>query len=297
MKIGFLGLGRMGSVMAGNLTGAGHELVAWNRSSAAAEALAQTGIRVASSIEEAVDADAIVSMLADDVAVDSVAFGDEGFLAGPARLHVSMSTISLALVDRLDAAHRDHGSTLVSAPVFGRPEAARERKLGIVAAGPAAAIDACRPLFASLGDRIFVVGEKPSQANLVKLCGNFMVAAAIEALAEAIALAERGGIAAGPVVDVVASMLFPGPVHRTYGRMMQERRFFPAGFTAALGLKDVELVASVARDLQAPMPSLDPIHRRLLSLIAEEGGSIDWGAVLLQAERAADSSATMARST
>ncbi len=245
------------------------------------------GARIAPSVAAAAaGAQIVVSMLADDRAVDAVAFGDGGLLASGAPVHVSMSTISVALAERLEAAHRAQGSTLVSAPVFGRPEAARAAKLAIVAAGPSGAIEACRPIFTALADRLFVVGERPPAANLLKLCGNFMVASAIEALGEAMTLAQKGGLAPETLVDLLTEVL-PHPVYETYGRLMQTRRFSPPGFAAPLGLKDVDLIAAAAASLQTPMPLLGVVQGHLLSLLAQVGHDIDWSAILLPIERAA----------
>lgn len=286
MRIGFLGLGRMGAPIAAAAMAAGYELVLWNRSPGKAVSFAPRA-RIATTPAEAADTDIVISMLSGDNAVEAVAFGDAGIVAGRAPIHISMSTIGIALTDRLDEAHRAQGTTLVSAPVFGRPDVARAAALTIVAAGAPDAIDTCRPIFSALARKLFVVGERPSAANLVKLCGNFMVASAIEAFAESITLAGKGGLSAGTLVDIMTGVLFPGPVYETYGRLMVERSFTPAGFAAPLGLKDVQLVAAAAEQLKTPMPSLAAVHGHLLSLLAQEGNDLDWAAILLPIERAA----------
>lgn len=287
MKIGFLGLGRMGEAIAATLMAAGHELVLWNRSPGKADPLVAAGAAVALHVQEAADADIVISMLADDAALEAVTLGDGGILTGRAPVHISLSTVSVALADRLDAEHSARGKVLISAPVFGRPAVARAGALTIVAAGQPQAIDLCRPIFAAIGRKTLVVGERPSIANLLKLCGNFMVASTLETLGEAITLAQRGGVAAHDLIEIVTGTLFPGPVHETYGRIMIERAFSPPGFAAPLGLKDVELVAAAARVLQVPMPLLGVVRGHLLSLIAQEGSDIDWAAILLPIERAA----------
>lgn len=286
MKIGFLGLGKMGAAIAANLVAAGHEVVVWNRSRERAVDLVAAGARLASSIGDAANAEIVITMLADDAALEQLAFGETGIVAGGAPIHISMSTISIEFADRLDQAHRDRGTMLISAPVFGRPAAAQSARLAIVAAGPVDGIDICRPLFAALGDRLFVAGERPSTANLIKLCINFMSIAAIEAMAEATTLARKGGIANDVFLDIAKS-IFPSPVHQTYGSLLQERAFTPPGFAVTLGLKDVELMGAAATRLRSPLPLLAIIHDHLLSLLAQEGEDIDWSAILLPIERAA----------
>jgi len=290
VKIGFLGLGRMGAAMATNLCKAGYEVAVWNRSAGRADEVTAAGAKIAASVAEAAHADIVISMLADDRAVEDVLFGDAGLLAGGAPVHISMSTISVALADRLDGAHREHGGVLVSAPVFGRPEAAQAAGLAIVAAGRPEAVAASRPILAAMGDRVFVVGERPSAANLLKLCGNFLVVSAIEALAEALTLAQKGGLAPAAFIDVLTQVL-PHPVYELYGPLMQARRFSPPGFAVPLGLKDVELMAAAAKTLRTPMPLLGVVHDHLLSLLAQEGEDIDWSAILLPIERAAGATA------
>jgi 3-hydroxyisobutyrate dehydrogenase-like beta-hydroxyacid dehydrogenase len=283
VKIGFVGLGQMGSAIASNLIGAGHELVVWNRSADKAEALIARGARLATTPAEAASGEIVISMLADDRAVERVTFGEQGILSAAARpIHVSMSTISTDLADRLTAGQ---SGAYVSAPVFGRPAAAEAAKLFILAAGPSGALDACEPVFSAIGQRVFRIGERPSQANLVKLCGNFMIMAAIEAMAEAMTLAEKGNVSGAQLVEVLTGTLFSAPVYQTYGEILAEERFRPAGFAAPLGLKDMHLVASAAHALRTPMPVLSVLRDQLLSVIAQEGEEIDWSGVALAVRR------------
>ncbi len=286
MRIYFLGLGRMGAAMAANLVAAGHDVLIWNRSRERGDELLAKGAQFASSISDAVGAEVAISMLADDRAVEEVAFGPSGIVAAGTPVHISMSTISIDLANRLDQAHRDRGTALISAPVFGRPAAAQAARLAIVAGGSAHSIDICRPLFSVLGDRLFLAGERPASANLIKLCINFMSIAAIEALAEAMTLAKKGGVDSDAFIETVTG-IFPSPVHNAYGPLLRERSFSPPGFAAPLGLKDVELMAAAAKKLRSPLPLLGIVHDRLLSLIAQEGEEIDWSALLLPIERAA----------
>ena len=283
MKIGFVGLGQMGSAIAANLIGSGHEVTVWNRSPAKAQPLLAQGARLAGTPAEAAGGQIVMTMLADDGAVEQVTFGEDGILSAKAgAIHISLSTISIELADRLADVS---GGAYVSAPVFGRPAAAAAAKLFVVAAGPAAAMDICEPIFADFGQRLFRIGERPSQANLVKLCGNFMIMSAIEAMAEAMTLAQKGGIPGTQLVDILTGTLFDAPVYRTYGEILAADRFRPAGFAAPLGLKDMKLVASAADALRTPMPVLSVLRDQLLSVVAQEGEEVDWSGVALTVRR------------
>jgi len=284
MKVGFIGLGQMGSAMAANLIKGGHDVTVWNRSAGKAEPLVAAGAKRAASPAEAATGDVVMSMLADDRAVEAIVYGDGGILGAPA-LHVSHSTIGIALADLLAG---DAGpSGFVSAPVFGRPIAAEAGKLFVVAAGASADLDRCDPLFTAIGQRTFRIGERPSAANLVKLSGNFMIMAAIEAMAEAMTLAEKGGVDRRMLLEVLTGTLFDAPVYRTYGEILVEDRFRPAGFAAPLGLKDMTLVDAAATMHRTPMPVLGIVRDHLRSVIAAEGDDIDWAGVALAIRRSA----------
>ena len=195
MRISFVGLGNMGRPMAANLLKAGFDLTVWNRTPQSADDLVAAGAAPAASPADASRADVVITMLADDAAVEQVAF--EGRLVDllpPGAVHVSMSTISVRLSQRLAVAHQAHGGIYVSAPVFGRPNAAAEAKLFVVCAGPGSALDRLQPIFDAIGQRTFRFGEQPEHANIVKLSGNFLIASVIESLGEALALARKSGI-------------------------------------------------------------------------------------------------------
>ncbi len=283
MKIGFIGLGQMGGAMAANLVKAGHEVTVWNRSADKAGSLVAAGATLADRPVDAAQGEVVMTMLADDRAVEAVVYGEGGIQAAPA-LHVSHSTIGVALADRLAA---DAAGDFVSAPVFGRPVAAEAAKLFVVAAGPNAALDLCEPLFSAIGQRVFRIGETPSAANLVKLSGNFMIMAAVEAMAEAMTLAEKGGVDRRTLLDVLTGTLFGAPIYQTYGDILVEDRFHPAGFAAPLGLKDMTLVDTAATHLGAPMPILGIVRDHLKSVIATEGDDVDWAGVALAVRRGA----------
>ena len=282
MNIGFIGLGAMGAPIAGNLIKSGHAVTVWNRTASKADALIAAGATLARSPKAAAAGSEIVfSMLADDPALHAALAGDDGLLAGLQKgaLHVSLSTISVATADHVAGLHRDHGQRYLSAPVFGRPDAAAAGKLFVVAAGAAADIDAVAPIFAAISQKVFRIGETPSHANLVKLCGNFTILAAIETMAEGMALAEKGGVPKAKLLEVLTGTLFDSPVYKNYGAALVEDRFTPAGFKAPLGLKDMRLVAESADKHRVPMPLLSLLRDHLLETLAKEGEDIDWSGI------------------
>lgn len=282
MRVGFIGLGNMGAAVAANLVRAQHEVAVWNRSPEKARPLVDLGAALAdSSKSAAAGKDVVFTMLADDSALDSVVAGESGLVAGlkPGALHVSMSTIGVATADRLTEIHRARNQRFLCAPVFGRPEAAAAAKLFVVAAGDAVDLQTASPLLSVLSQRVFYAGDKPSAASLVKLCGNFMILSAVEALGEAMALAEKGGVSKQLLLEVLTGTLFDAPVYRTYGAILVEERFRPAGFAAPLGLKDMRLVGQSAEALRVPMPLLNLVSEHLLQTIAQQGEDIDWSAI------------------
>jgi len=279
MRVGFVGLGRMGLPMARNLARAGHEVAAYNRTRSRAEALAEAGGRAADTPAAAADgAEVVVTMLADDAAVEAVTLGEDGILGAlrPGAVHLGMSTVGVALSRRLAEAHRRAGQGYVAAPVFGRPEAAEGAKLWVVAAGAPEAVDRCEPVFDAVGQGMFRVGEEPEKASVVKLAGNFMLAGMIEALGEAMALGRKHGVEAPKLLEVLTSTLFNLPVYRNYGGMIAEGRFEPAGFALRLGLKDVRLVLDAADEAAVPMPLASLAHDHFLSGVARGWGELDW---------------------
>ncbi len=281
MDIGFVGLGNMGSGMAANLLKAGHRVTAYNRSQDKVDALAEQGARPARTIADACGGDAVVSMLANDDAVEAVTFGEGGILAslGDGAVHVSSSTISVELATRLSAAHAEAGQRFVTAPVFGRPEAAEAAKLFVVAAGEPGAVEAVSPIFEAIGQRTFVVADDPKAASLVKLSGNFLIASVIESLGEAMALVGKAGVDKQQYLELLTSTLFGAPVYKTYGGLIAREEFEPAGFAAALGLKDVRLVLAAGDELRVPLPVASLLRDRFLTLLANGGEHLDWSAM------------------
>lgn len=281
MNVGFIGLGRMGAGMAANLLKAGHDVTVYNRTPGKDEELVQMGARSAAEVAEACDGEIVVTMLADDHAVESVVYGDRRVLASLAKgvIHVSSSTISVALAEQLTADHAAAGQRFVAAPVFGRPEAAADGKLFVVAAGESEAVTTATPFFDAVGQKTFVVSETPKAANLVKLSGNFLIASVIESLGEAIALVSKGGVDRHQYLDLLTSTLFGAPVYKTYGGLIVDRKFEPAGFAAPLGQKDIRLVLAAAEELRVPLPIASLLRDRFLSLLAHGGDNLDWSAL------------------
>jgi 3-hydroxyisobutyrate dehydrogenase-like beta-hydroxyacid dehydrogenase len=280
MKIGFAGLGSMGSAMAGNLIRAGHEVTVWNRSPDKCAPLVAAGAKQAKTPADAANGELVMTMVANDAALEEVVFGTGGILAATGKAaHISMSTISVELSERLTQTHGEAGRGYASAPVFGRPPAAEAGKLFIAAAGPADVLALCEPVFAAMGQRVFTLAEKPSAANVVKLGGNFMIMAAIEAMAEAMTLCQKYGVEKASFLEVLTGTIFNAPVYQVYGDILVNERFRPAGFTAPLGLKDMTLVASAASSARVPMPILGIVRDHLLETLAQEGDDIDWSAI------------------
>ena len=281
MKIGFIGLGQMGAAMAANLLKASHDVTVFNRTPGKSGALIDLGAHEAANVAGVCDAEVVITMLADDDAAAAVALGEGGLVAQLRKgaIHLSMSTISVALSKRLAQAHAQAGQRYVAAPVFGRPDMAAAAKLFIVCAGDSATIDACQPLFRAMGQKAFALGTEPPAANLVKLSGNFLLASAIEALGEAVALVGKAGIDPRAYVEFLTSTVFNVPAYKTYGGLIAHGKFEPAGFAAPLGFKDIRLALAAAESLRVPMPLGSLLRDRFLRLLAEGGEHLDWSAI------------------
>jgi 3-hydroxyisobutyrate dehydrogenase-like beta-hydroxyacid dehydrogenase len=280
MRIGFIGLGKMGAAIAGNILRAGHELTVWNRSPEPAAELARQGAIAAKTPEDALQGDALFSMLASDAAIRAVGF--EGALLGRAAkglIHANLATISVDFARTLAAAHEKHGLGYVASPVFGRPDAAAAGKLIVIAAGAAKNIEKLQPVFDAIGRRTTIIGDTPEKANLFKIAGNFMIAAALETMGEAHALLRKGGVDPALFHDVLSNSLFAGPVYQGYGAAITARKYEPAGFELTLGLKDVNLAREAAQDLGMTMPLADLLRAHFDDAIAAGMGEKDWSAV------------------
>jgi 3-hydroxyisobutyrate dehydrogenase-like beta-hydroxyacid dehydrogenase len=279
MKIGFIGLGRMGHHVAANLLKAGHQVTVWNRSQDPVRALVEKGAVAAKSPEEALQGDAVFSMLSNDQVMRDVG------LAGPLLekaaknlIHVNLATISVAFAKELAEAHQKAGLSYISAPVFGRPEMAEAAALVLVAGGDDAALKTMQPVFDKIGARTVPLGEA-WRANLFKICGNFMIASELEAIGEAFALLRKGGVDPALFHDVLAGRLFTGAVFKAYGAMVLNRQYEPAGFALTLGLKDVNLARSAAEGLGVEMPTAELLKSQFDQAVAWGWQDKDWSAI------------------
>ena len=280
MQIGFLGTGGMGAAIALRLQAAGHEVHAWNRTPASLQPLLAAGVKAAPDAATAAVQPVVFSMLADDAAVFAV-LEQGGALAAfkPGAVHVNMATISVAAAQRLVAAHAARGVGYVAAPVFGRPDAAASGKLHVLAAGAPDALTRVRPLLEAIGQRVWPFGDDPVRANAVKLAGNFMLASAIEAMAEASTLAQAHGVAAADFLGLMSETLFAAPAYKTYGALIAQRRYEPAGFRLRLGFKDISLALTAADATVVPMPFASVLRENFLDALAHGAGERDWSAL------------------
>ncbi len=281
MKVGFIGLGGMGLTMARNLLKAGHELTVWNRTAATAKKLEPEGARVAATPAEACKGEVLITMVSDDHALEELFFGKHNLLAQmpSGAIHLSMSTISPGISQRLAEAHAKAGSIYVAAPVFGRPDAAAAARLLIVAAGPAAAVERCQPLFSVLGVKILVLGEDPPAANVFKVSGNFLIASVIESLGEAFALLRKSGVDPRLFLETITAGLFSAPVYKVYGGLILDEASPSEGFAVRLALKDIQLVLGAAEKAAVPMPMGSVVRDHLLEAMAKGWQEKDWSSL------------------
>ena len=282
--LGFIGLGNMGEPIAANLIQAGYALRVYNRtSSKATQLVAKGAVSVKTSAEVAAPGGIVFTMLADDQAVENVCLPADSFVErlGPGGIHASLSTISPAAALRLAEHHKKHHVEYIASPVFGRPEAAAAKRLWVCVSGAAEAKQRVQPLLAAIGQGIFDFGEGANSANIVKVCGNFLIASAIEALSEALTLARKNGIDPKVVADMLGKSLFACQVYQGYGKSIAEQKFEPAGFRLVLGLKDINLALQTAASSSVPMPLASLLRDRWISAIANGRGDMDWTAVAL----------------
>jgi 3-hydroxyisobutyrate dehydrogenase-like beta-hydroxyacid dehydrogenase len=291
VKVGFIGTGNMGAAMALNLIRAGHDVIVYNRTREKAEPLAKVGARVADSPAGAArGCEVVITMLANDQALREIMFegGQDAVIPGieNGAVHMSSSTISVALSKQLAEEHADRAQGYIAAPVLGRPDSAAEKKLWVVAAGPPQHIERCRPIMEAVGRGISIVGDQPWRANLVKLGVNFLLASMLEALGEAFALVQKSGVDEHQFLDI-ANGIFGSPVYANYGRIIADKKFEPAGFRLKLGLKDVNLALEAAGDSAVPMPFASVLRDRYLEAIAHGRGGADWSAIAEEAAKSA----------
>jgi 3-hydroxyisobutyrate dehydrogenase-like beta-hydroxyacid dehydrogenase len=288
VRVGFIGTGRMGSAIAGRVLEGGNELTVWNRTPEKTTELAGRGAHVASSVAEAcASAEAVLTMLANDEALLEVALGSGGIVEslGNGAIHVVMGTHGIGAVRTLTEKHAEAGQILVAAPVLGRPDVAAAGQLGIVAAGPAEALDRCRPLFEAIGRRTFEAGDRPESATSIKLANNFVLGAAIETMAEAFTLVRMYAVDPALFNDVLTEGLFAAPAYKVYGTIIAEEDYDRVGFTTELALKDVDLTLAAAGHTHVPLPSANVLRDRLLSAIAHGDSDRDWAVLAREQAR------------
>ncbi len=281
MEMGFIGLGAMGEPIARNLIKAGHALKVYNRTRSRAEALLSQGATLAETPAAACAGGVVATMLADDAAVEGVVFGEQGIQEGLPRggIHISHSTISTHLSQRLVEAHRQREQLFIAAPVFGRPDAAQAARLIVVAAGPREALERCHTALEAIGRKLFVIGPDAPAANTVKLGGNFLIASMLETLGEAFALLRKSGVDPATFLEIMVGSFFQSPIYENYGKIIAEQRYEPAGFKLKLGLKDIRLILAAADEAAAPMPIASLIRDNMISAVAQGWGDLDWSAV------------------
>jgi len=289
MKIGFIGLGRMGQGIAGRVLGAGHELLVYNRTPEKAAALAQAGATTATSVAAAcAGREVVITMLADDRALEQIAYGDGALLKSLPKgaIHMAMGTHSVDFIRTLTAAHTQAGQILVSAPVLGRPDMAAVGQVAVVAGGPASALERCRVLFDVIGRRTFMAGEEPVSAAAIKITNNFVLGCAIEVIGEAYSLVRKYGVTPDAMYEVLTEGLFGAPAYKVYGKIIADQAYDKVGVTAALGLKDANLALAAAGAAGVPLPSANVLRDRLLGAIAHGDGERDWAVIAREQARA-----------
>jgi 3-hydroxyisobutyrate dehydrogenase-like beta-hydroxyacid dehydrogenase len=282
MKVGFIGLGSMGAGMSRNLIKAGHDLVVYNRTRSLAQEMQSLGAKVADSASEAAaGVEVLITMLADDRAVQNVILEPGAAIESlpEGAVHISMSTISVDLSRKLARSHADKRQKYIAAPVFGRPDAAAAGKLFIVSAGPSESIEKCRSLFAAMGQKTFMVSEDAPAANLIKLSGNFLTTTVIESLAEGFALMRKAGVDPQKFLEVLTESMFSAPVYKTYGGIIASGKFEPVGFKLPLGFKDNRLLLAAAEEESVPMPMASLMHDRFVAALAQGLEDADWSAI------------------
>jgi len=278
MEVGFVGLGQMGSPMVAQLIDAGHRLTVWNRDTAKTEPFLKRGASAAARPADAAGSGIVITMLANDEALEAVSFGKGGLLAaGPGILHISCSTVSVALTEKLTEAHAEAGQRFVSAQVLGRPDIAASGNLSVIAAGSATDMDEAQPLFDALGSKTLRMGDRPVMAAAAKVAANFGIAAIIETLSEQFRIAAAQRVPAAKMVELLIETNFGNRMIGVYGPMIAEERFEPAGFPLKLGRKDVGLAIAAANG--ATLPFADLLASRMDTIIAADDGERDWSSL------------------
>jgi 3-hydroxyisobutyrate dehydrogenase-like beta-hydroxyacid dehydrogenase len=289
MKVGFVGLGRMGQAMVTRMLQAGHELAAYNRTPEKTKPLADAGAKVVKSIAEAANfGEVVFTMLTDDAAVESVARQKGGLLEAMPKgaIHVCSGTHGVGVIRTLTDEHAQRGQILVAAPILGRPEQVLAGAVGVVAGGPADAVKKCAPLLASIGRRTFEAGSEPAAATVIKLANNFVLGCAIEAMGEGFALVRKFEAAPDVFYDVMTDGLFSAPAYKIYGKIIVDQAYDKAGQMAVNGLKDANLALAAGEVVGVPLPSGKVWRDRLAEAVDNGEGDKDWAVMALVQARA-----------
>jgi 3-hydroxyisobutyrate dehydrogenase-like beta-hydroxyacid dehydrogenase len=289
MKVGFIGLGRMGQVMGRRILDGGHDLGVYNRTPDKAKPLADAGGKVLGSIKEAAHyGDGVFTMLADDAAVESVVNQSGGLLQSLPKgaIHICAGTHSVATIQKLKAAHAQAGQVLIATPMLGRPEVVASGQAGMVLGGAKASIDRCRPLFEAIARRTFEAGPDPAAAAAIKIANNFVLGCAIEAMGEGFALVRKYDVVPDVFYDVMTDGLFACSAYKVYGKIIAEQRYLPAGQRAILGLKDANLALAAGEAVGVPLPSGNVWRDRLVGAVAHDEAEHDWAVMARDQARA-----------
>jgi 3-hydroxyisobutyrate dehydrogenase-like beta-hydroxyacid dehydrogenase len=289
MKVGFIGLGRMGSAMARRLCEAGHDVAVYNRTPEKAQALVDAGAKVVGSMAEAArHGDAVVTMLADDAALEAVAGQKDGLLQSLPLgcVHICAGTHGVHVVRKIDAAHAKAGQVMIASPMLGRPEAVSSGQAGVVVGGPPDALARCRPLFEAMARRVFEAGADPAAAAAIKIANNFVLGCAIEAMGEGFSLIRKYGVIPQVFYDVMTDGLFSAPAYKVYGKIIVDEAYEKVGQMAVLGLKDANLALAAGEAAGVPLPSGNVWRDRLVGAVAHGDGGCDWAVMAREQARA-----------
>lgn len=289
MKVGFIGLGRMGEGVARRLLGGDQELAAYDPVPGKAAQLAGAGAMVAESIAQACEGrDVVFTMLPDDPSLHDAVLGKSGIRdsLAPKAIHIALGTHSVGAISAAAAAHAGANQTFIAAPVLGRPDVAAAGQLGIIAAGPKEAMSKCTPLFDLISRRVFDAGEKQEGAAAMKLANSFLLGCAIQAMAEAFSLVRKYDVSPHALYDTLTDGLFAAPAYKIYGKIIADESYDKVGFTALLGLKDTNLALAASDAARVPMPSVSALRDRLISVIAQGDGNKDWAILAKEQARA-----------
>jgi 3-hydroxyisobutyrate dehydrogenase-like beta-hydroxyacid dehydrogenase len=282
-RVGVVGLGHMGHAFAVNLIEDGYQVLVYDREPGREMALA--GARPVAGLADLATCEVVLTSLPDDNALTAVVLGAGGLadVLAPGAVHISTSTVSPTMSRRVAEEHARHHQDYVAAPVLGNPDAARERKLFVLAGGPPSAVEKVRPLLERLGQRLFVIAEHAELANLVKLAANALTATTLQCMGEVLALLEKGGVAPHLGFDVLTNSLFDSRVHKIYGSKIVEGRYSPPGMAVPLAIKDLRLALAEAENTAVPMPAVSLVHDRLVAMAARGWNELDWSALGLLA--------------